>query len=192
MPVMADTQAPSCSFAANSPAEPSISRSSRTTASTADRGNPSSPPSAASTSWRKTAPSSGCCARGRALVLTAYEKGEATAIATRQLGPALALERLWRETGCKQVISALAAEREFQFDLERAVFLTVLHRLFDPGSDRAAEKWRHGLVIDGLADLGLHQLYRAMGWLGDELADQSGRGIGPRTTKDLVEEQLFA
>jgi hypothetical protein len=127
-----------------------------------------------------------------AVVLTAYEKGEATAITTRQLGPALAFERLWRETGCKQVISALAAEREFQFDLERAVFLTVLHRLFDPGSDRAAEKWRHGLVIDGLAGLGLHQLYRAMGWLGDELADQSGRGIGPRTTKDLVEEQLFA
>src|SRR5215831_6599225 len=54
-----------------------------------------------------------------AVVLTAYEKGEATAIATRQLGPALAFERLWRETGCKQVISALAAEREFQFDLER-------------------------------------------------------------------------
>ena len=127
-----------------------------------------------------------------AVVLTAYEKGEATAIATRQLGPALAFERLWRETGCKQVISALAAEREFQFDLERAVFLTVLHRLFDPGSDRAAEKWRHGLVVDGVAGLDLHQLYRAMGWLGDELADQSGRGIGPRTTKDLVEEQLFA
>src|SRR5215472_9281195 len=115
-----------------------------------------------------------------AVVLTAYEKGEATAIATRQLGPALALERLWRETGCKQVISALAAEREFQFDLERAVFLTVLHRLFDPGSDRAAEKWRHGLVIDGLAGLGLHQLYRAMGWLGDELADQSTHHQGSR------------
>jgi len=125
-------------------------------------------------------------------VLTAYEKGEATAIATRQLGPALAFERLWRETGCKQVSSALAAERDFQFDLERAVFLTVLHRLFDPGSDRAAEKWRQGLVIDGVADLGPHQLYRAMGWLGDELADQSGRGIGPRATKDLVEERLFA
>ena len=26
---------------------------------------------------------------------------------------------------------------------------------------------------------------------GDELADQSGHGLGPRTTKDLVEEQLF-
>ena len=31
-----------------------------------------------------------------------------------------------------------------------------------------------------------------MGWLGDELADQTGRGLGPRTTKDLVEERLFA
>jgi hypothetical protein len=127
----------------------------------------------------------------RAVVLTAYEKGEATKLATRQLGPALAIERLWRETGCRRVISELAGERGFQFDLERAVFLTVLHRLFDPGSDRAAEKWRHGLVIDGVADLELHQLYRAMGWLGDELADQSGRGIGPRTTKDLIEERLF-
>lgn len=126
-----------------------------------------------------------------AVVLTAYEKGEATKLATRQLGPALAFERLWRETGCRRVISELAGERGFQFDLERAVFLTVLHRLFDPGSDRAAEKWRHGLVIDGVADLELHQLYRAMGWLGDELADQSGRGIGPRTTKDLIEERLF-
>jgi Transposase DDE domain len=127
-----------------------------------------------------------------AVVLTAYERGDATRLVTRQLGPALAVERLWRETGCGQVIDALVGEREFQFDVERAVFLTVLHRLFDPGSDRAAEKWRHGLVIDGVADLDLHHLYRAMGWLGEELADQSGRGIGPRTTKDLVEERLFA
>ena len=127
-----------------------------------------------------------------AVVLTAYERGEATTVATRQLGPAIAFERLWQETGCRRVIGELAGERAFQFDLERAVFLTVLHRLFDPGSDRAAEKWRHGLVIDGVGDLELHQFYRAMGWLGDELADQSGRGLAPRTTKDLVEERLFA
>lgn len=127
-----------------------------------------------------------------AVVLTAYERGEATKVVTRQLGPALAFERLWQETGCRRVIGELAGEREFQFDLERAVFLTVLHRLFDPGSDRAAEKWRHGLVINGVGDLELHQLYRAMGWLGDELADQSGRGLAPRTTKDRVEERLFA
>ncbi len=127
-----------------------------------------------------------------AVVLTAYERGEATKVATRQLGPALAFERLWQETRCRRMIGELAGDRAFQFDLERAVFLTVLHRLFDPGSDRAAEKWRHRLVIDGVGGLELHQLYRTMGWLGDALADQSGRGLGPRTTKDLVEERLFA
>lgn len=126
------------------------------------------------------------------MVLTDYNRGEATKIATRQLGPALAVERLWQETGCPQVIGGLAGERAFRFDLERAVFLTVLHRLFDPGSGRAAEKWPHGLVIDGVGELELHQLYRAMGWLGDELADQSGRGLAPRTTEDLVEARLFA
>jgi hypothetical protein len=38
----------------------------------------------------------------------------------------------------------------------------------------------------------LHHLYRAMAWLGEELADQTGRGLAPRTNKDLIEEQLFA
>lgn len=127
-----------------------------------------------------------------AVVLTAFENGDGTKVATRQLGPALALDRLWQQIGAKRVIGDLAAERGFAFDLERAVFLTVLHRLFDPGSDRAAEKWRHDLVIDGVGELDLHHLYRTMGWLGEELADQSGRGLGPRTTKDLVEERLFA
>src|SRR5215831_18766268 len=69
-----------------------------------------------------------------------------------------AVVRLWRETGGRRVISELAGERGFQFDLERAVFLTVLHRLFVPNSAPAAEKWRHSLVIDGVADLELHQL----------------------------------
>src|SRR6201996_7911352 len=60
-----------------------------------------------------------------AVVLTAYERGEATKVATRQLGPALAFERLWQDTGCRRVIGELTGERAFQFDLERAVFLTV-------------------------------------------------------------------
>lgn len=127
-----------------------------------------------------------------AVVLTAFERGEGTKVATRQLGPALAFERLWQEIGAKRVIGDLAGERGFALDLERAVFLTVLHRLFDPGSDRAAEKWHRGLVIDGAGELGLHHLYRTMRWLGEELFDQSGRGLGPRTTKDLIEERLFA
>ncbi len=127
-----------------------------------------------------------------AMVLTAFENGRATTITSRHIGPALIFERLWRETGCARVIADLAADRAFEFAVERAAFLTVLHRLVDPGSDRAAEKWRHGHRIDGVAELDLHHLYRTMGWLGEPLENQTGRGIAPRTTKDLVEERLFA
>jgi hypothetical protein len=49
-----------------------------------------------------------------------------------------AFERLWEETGCRTVITELAGKRKHGFALERAVFLTVLHRLFVSGSDRAA------------------------------------------------------
>ena len=45
------------------------------------------------------------------------------------------------------------------------------------------------------SDLALHHLYRAMAWLGEELAadQQAGAtGLATRTVKDLIEEQLFA
>ncbi len=51
--------------------------------------------------------------------------------------------------------------------MERVVFLTVLHRLFDPGSDRAAEVWHRDYAIRGTKDLELQHAYRTMGWLGD-------------------------
>jgi hypothetical protein len=38
----------------------------------------------------------------------------------------------------------------------------------------------------------LHHLYRAMAWLGEDLAEQSCAGRAPRRTKDPIEEQLFA
>jgi hypothetical protein len=41
----------------------------------------------------------------------------------------------------------------------------------------------------------LHQLYRAMAWLGEELPPEQQAGATPfvpRTVKDLVEEALFA
>lgn len=78
--------------------------------------------------------------------------------------------------------------------VERAVFLTVLHRLFAGGSDRAADRWREDYRIDGVEGLDLHHLYRAMAWLGEELAgdEQDGRTLAPRCLKDVMEERLFA
>jgi hypothetical protein len=82
--------------------------------------------------------------------------------------------RLWEQAGCRAVIEQLAAGRDFGLPLERAIFVSVLHRLMVSGSDRACEKWLDGYQIDGADGLELHQLYRAMAWLGEELADQSG------------------
>ena len=98
----------------------------------------------------------------KAIVLDALDRGEATVVATRRIGPALAFERVWEETGCRVVIERLASGRKHDFSLERATFLTVLHRLFCGGSDRAAERWREDYAIDGVEDLELHHLYRAM------------------------------
>ena len=88
----------------------------------------------------------------------------------------------------------LLAARAFTFPVERAVFLTVLHRLMVSGADRACEQWRNDYRIDGTEELRLHHLYRAMAWLGEELsvAEQTNRTLAPRCVKDLVEEALFA
>jgi len=126
------------------------------------------------------------------MLVSAFETGGTAAIDAKRIGPPLLFERLWRDSYCRSVIEDLLADRKFEFPVERAVFLTVLHRIMDPGSDRAAEKWRSAYSIGGMETIDLHHLYRAMSWLGEELADQQGRGLAPRTNKDLVEERLFA
>lgn len=128
-------------------------------------------------------------------VLGAHANGESITTRTRIVGPPLIFQRLWQECGIDQVLSGLLRDRHFEFPVERAVFLTVLHRLVAPGSDRAAEKWKQDYAISGAEDLALHQLYRAMAWLGDPLPEAEQKGATPfvaRTTKDLVEEALFA
>jgi hypothetical protein len=128
-------------------------------------------------------------------VLGAHERGESLTARARRIGPGLIFERLWRELGIGQVIRELAQERQFEFSVERAIFLTVLHRLFDPGSDRAAEKWKATQAIDGAEPLALQHLYRAMAWLGTPLPLGEQRALShgmPRCNKDRVEEELFA
>ena len=111
---------------------------------------------------------------------------------SEKIGPSLIFERLWKELGISRVVNGLLAERKFSFDVERAVFLTVLHRLFVSGSDRFCERWRRDYRIEGSDSLSLHQLYRAMGWLGEELGDENGATpFGPRCVKDVLEEVLF-
>jgi hypothetical protein len=129
----------------------------------------------------------------QAMVLSAAQD-DATA-AVRRIGPALVFERLWAETGCRAVIEEVTRERKHGFALERAIFLTVLHRLMGGGSDLAADRGREDYRIAGAEALELQHLYRAMAWLGEELPEpeQDARTpFAPRCIKDLVEERLFA
>ena len=131
----------------------------------------------------------------KAIVLDAVHRGEATVVSTRRIGPALAFERGWEETGCRAVIERLARARKHDFALERAAFLTVLHRLVCGGSDRAADRWREDYRIDGVDELELHHLYRTMAWLGEELPEgqqDAATPFSPRCVKDVLEEELFA
>jgi len=110
----------------------------------------------------------------------------------KKIGPALICERLWKELEIGKIIRRLLAERKFGFDMERAIFLTVLHRLFVSGSDRSCDRWHRDYVIDGVDALSLHHLYRAMAFLGEEIEDQKDcTPFAPRCTKDVIEEDLF-
>src|SRR5215468_1889766 len=129
----------------------------------------------------------------RSMVLSAVEDGTAPNVSCRRIGAPLLFERLWQESGCRAVLEGLLAERRFEFAVERAVFLGVLHRLMVSGSDRACEHWRNDYRVDGIDELELHHLYRAMSWLGEELPkrEQGGRTLVPRCVKDRIEEELF-
>jgi transposase len=109
-----------------------------------------------------------------------------------KIGPALIFERLWKELGIQKVLQGLLSERFFSFDVERALFLTVLHRLMVSGSDRFCEKWRRDYSVKDTGEIELHHLYRAMAFVGEETYDQkSAIPFTPRCTKDVVEERLF-
>ena len=115
-----------------------------------------------------------------------------TSTSARKIGPSLIFERLWEELGIRKVIKKLLSGRKFEFDAERAVFLTVLHRLFVSGSDRFCDKWRKDYIIQGAEDLCLHHLYRAMTFLGEQTEDQKdATPFAPRCMKDLIEEGIF-
>ena len=141
-------------------------------------------------------------------VLDAHSRGNSVTTRTRSIGAALIFERLWAECGIGQVLRDMLCTRRFEFALERAVFMTVLHRLFVSGSDRAAERWMRSQAIAGTEELSLHHLYRTMGFLGEPLREPeveagaikadggaAAKAASPfdlRTRKDLIEEELFA
>src|SRR4051794_7111076 len=144
------------------------------------------------------------------MLLSALERdAEGLHLSTRRIGGPLLFGRLWEQTGCEAVIKELLAGRGFELDVERAIFATVLHRLFASGSDRACDQWIEDYPAPGTDELALPPLDRAMTgvpiervrwdppWLGEELdAADGGQAhatpFAPRCVKDQIEEALFA
>ena len=124
-------------------------------------------------------------------VIDAHKAGETEPVAVRRIGPDLVFARLWKESGIPEALQSTLKDRRYEFDVERAIYLTVLHRLFATGSDRAAERWRENYLIPGTEGLELHHLYRAMAFLGDPIEQLEKPTGAVRCTKDLIEESLF-
>ena len=126
----------------------------------------------------------------RSIVLSRYYRGELPELRRQSIGPDLVFGRLWQETGCREVLASLLADRLFGFDLERAVYMTVLHRLMISGSDRHASQWKDKFRIPGAEPLTLDQAYKTMAWLGEAIPGPAGP-LGPRTMTDVIEEALY-
>jgi hypothetical protein len=126
-------------------------------------------------------------------VIDAHAAGQTEPVQVQRVGPDLIFSRLWEALELGTILQRALRSRRYEFDVERAVYLTVVHRLFASGSDRAAERWREAYRLPGTEALELHHLYRAMAFLGEPLKDQPGARIlaTPRCTKDWIEEELF-
>jgi hypothetical protein len=125
-------------------------------------------------------------------VIDAHAAGETEPVTVLRVGPDLVFGRLWKESGIQEVVQSLLETRRYEFDVERAIYLSVLHRLFASGSDRAAERWREDYLIPGTEALDLHHLYRAMAFLGQEIQPKGPKTLGtPRCLKDLTPGRAF-
>ena len=113
----------------------------------------------------------------RLQIQEAHANGELEVLSTRRIGPALVFGRLWKELKLDRILTDHLAGRKFQFDVERAIFATVVHRLFESGSDRQGMRFLRDVDIPGTDELDLHHMYRAMAWLGEN--------------KEGIEEDLF-
>jgi transposase len=127
----------------------------------------------------------------RSIVLSRFYRGELAELRRRSIGPNLVFGRLWEETGCREVLQRHLRGRQFGFDAERAIYLTVLHRLMVSGSDRHARTWRETVELPGTDSLTLDHAYKAMAWLGEDITGKTDN-LPTRSRTDAIEEALHA
>ena len=135
---------------------------------------------------------SGAGFSGKAAILPAYRTGKIRPVSCIRIGADAIFGRLWKELGTGEEILNCVRVRRYGFDIERAIYHTVLHRLFESGSDRSSFVWRRDFRLRGTEDLELHQIYRAVGFLWEAAKDQGNRTrFSCRCNKDETEEGIF-
>ena len=96
----------------------------------------------------------------RAIVLSQLEAGKLEDLHCKRIGAPPLFGRLWQDTGCRAVIDELLTGRQFEYPVERAIFISVLHRIMVSRSDRACEKWMADYDLAEADELALHHFYR--------------------------------
>ena len=83
-----------------------------------------------------------------------------------KLGGTWLLDGLWKRLGIAEALRRLLSQRHYQTPVERHLFAMVANRALAPSSKLAMEKWvGQQVYVDGLAQVDVHQLYRAMDFL---------------------------
>ena len=83
-------------------------------------------------------------------------------------GGSYVLDNYWKRLELCEVMKELLCNRSFQIAVERLLFALVSNRALDPRSKLAIERWvGRKVVIDGLDEVSVHALYRAMDFLAE-------------------------
>lgn len=87
---------------------------------------------------------------------------------SREVGIVWFLDGLWNRLGMGKAVASLVEDRKFRTPVERMVFAMVASRVASPGSKLSIEHWvEHKVLVPGLKEVDVHNLYRAMDLLVD-------------------------
>ena len=87
-------------------------------------------------------------------------------LGSRQFGGSFFLDGVWKQLKIDATLKKLLTGREYQIPMERLIFAMVANRALAPSSKLGMEHWvQNEVLIDGLPEVEVHQLYRAMDFL---------------------------
>jgi transposase len=87
-------------------------------------------------------------------------------LGAKKLGVPHLLDGVWQRLGLDAAFKRLLSERQFSTPIERLLFAMVANRALAPDSKLGVEHWvADEAYIDGLPEVEVHQLYRAMDFL---------------------------